>query len=416
MKLEAVLRHPRRGDPGDRRRRRLRPAVGAGDGGARRCRASSTRATSRSSATSRPPSWPRSSSASTCSCSPTATRPPEEVVEAARAARVNLIVSPLDSYVSARMIQLAVPVGRIMDAEPLTVGPDDVLEDVTPEILEVDYRTAVVVDGRRRPIGLVGRSALVGPAPRKVVLVDHAEESQSAPGIEQAEIVEILDHHHIGSIETHLPVRATFDPVGSTATLVAERFAAARHRALAARPRRCCWPPCSRTPSCSPLRRSRTATGARRRRWGSRSARNPRASGGRCSRPPRTSPASQARRSWGATPRPTSSSGSAPRSWARSRSSATSCSRARASCATRSRPSREEGGHAIAALMVTDIVARATTLFVAGDVDAVERAFGERGRGRRDRPARRDEPQEAGRAEDHGRVGGREVRRASYRR
>jgi manganese-dependent inorganic pyrophosphatase len=56
------------------------------------------------------------------------------------------------------------------------------------------------------------------------VLVDHAEQAQSAPGIEQAEIVEILDHHHIGSIETRVPVTATFDPVGSTATLVVERF------------------------------------------------------------------------------------------------------------------------------------------------------------------------------------------------
>jgi manganese-dependent inorganic pyrophosphatase len=57
-----------------------------------------------------------------------------------------------------------------------------------------------------------------------VLLVDHAERAQSVVGIEQAEIVEILDHHHIGSIETTVPVRATFDPVGSTATLVVERF------------------------------------------------------------------------------------------------------------------------------------------------------------------------------------------------
>ena len=154
------------------------------------------------------------------------TRPGEDVVAAAREARVNLVVSPLDSYVSARMIQLAVPVGRLMDTEPLTVEPDDVIEDVTRDILEVDYRAAVVVDPERRPLGLVTRSALVGPPPRKVILVDHAEEAQSAPGIEQAEIVEILDHHHIGSIETRVPVRATFDPVGSTATLVTERFAA----------------------------------------------------------------------------------------------------------------------------------------------------------------------------------------------
>jgi manganese-dependent inorganic pyrophosphatase len=64
----------------------------------------------------------------------------------------------------------------------------------------------------------------VNPHPRRVLLVDHAEQAQSVPGIEGAEIVEILDHHHIGSIETRIPVKATFDPVGSTATLVVERF------------------------------------------------------------------------------------------------------------------------------------------------------------------------------------------------
>ena len=181
------------------------------------------------------------------------------------------------------MIQLAVPVGRIMDPEPLTVEPDDVLEDVTPEILDVEYRAAVVVDPRRRPLGLVGRSALVSPAPRKVVLVDHAEESQSAPGIEQAEIVEILDHHHIGSIETHLPVRATFDPVGSTATLVAERFAAAGLEPGAAGRDDAARRACSRTPSCSPRRRRRTATAASAERSASSSTRTRSASGARCS-------------------------------------------------------------------------------------------------------------------------------------
>jgi manganese-dependent inorganic pyrophosphatase len=57
-----------------------------------------------------------------------------------------------------------------------------------------------------------------------VLLVDHAEQAQSVIGVEHAEIVEILDHHHIGSIETRVPVTATFDPVGSTSTLVIERF------------------------------------------------------------------------------------------------------------------------------------------------------------------------------------------------
>jgi manganese-dependent inorganic pyrophosphatase len=70
----------------------------------------------------------------------------------------------------------------------------------------------------------VTRSHLVAPERRRVLLVDHAEQAQSVPGVDQANIVEILDHHHIGSIETRVPVQATFDPVGSTATLVVERF------------------------------------------------------------------------------------------------------------------------------------------------------------------------------------------------
>jgi manganese-dependent inorganic pyrophosphatase len=154
-------------------------------------------------------------------------RPADDVLEAARARGTSVVVSPLDSYVTARMVSLAVPCERIMDPEPLTVGPEDVLEDVVDDMLDVEYRAAVVVDGGRRPLGIVGRSDLVSPTPRKVLLVDHAEQGQSVPGIERADIVEILDHHHVGSIETRQPVLATFDPVGSTATLVVERFRAA---------------------------------------------------------------------------------------------------------------------------------------------------------------------------------------------
>ena len=130
----------------------------------------------------------------------------------------------LDSYVTARMITLSAPCRSLMDREPLVVGPEDLVADITETVKDVDYRAAVVVDADRRPVGLVTRSDLVNPEPRRVLLVDHAEQAQSVIGVEHAEIVEILDHHHIGSIETRVPVRATFDPVGSTATLVIERF------------------------------------------------------------------------------------------------------------------------------------------------------------------------------------------------
>ena len=147
-----------------------------------------------------------------------------DVLELARARGTAVVASPLDSYVSARMITLSAPCRALMDREPLVVSRDDLIADVTETVKDVDYRAAVVVDAARRPIGLITRSDLVDPEPRRVLLVDHAEQAQSVIGVEHAEIVEILDHHHIGSIETRIPVRATFDPVGSTATLVIERF------------------------------------------------------------------------------------------------------------------------------------------------------------------------------------------------
>ena len=148
----------------------------------------------------------------------------EGMLELARARGTAVVASPLDSYVSARMITLSAPCRSLMDREPLVVRREDLVADISETVKDVDYRAAVVVDADRRPVGLVTRSDLVSPEPRRVLLVDHAEQAQSVVGVEHAEIVEILDHHHIGSIETRVPVRATFDPVGSTSTLVIERF------------------------------------------------------------------------------------------------------------------------------------------------------------------------------------------------
>ena len=152
------------------------------------------------------------------------TTPSDDILALARERGTAVVSSPLDTYVSARMITLAAPCRALMDRDPLIVGPEDLLADISDQVKGVHYGAAVVVDRGRHPIGLMTRSDLVSPTPRRVLLVDHAEQAQSVPGVEEAEIVEILDHHHIGSIETTVPVTATFDPVGSTATLVIERF------------------------------------------------------------------------------------------------------------------------------------------------------------------------------------------------
>jgi manganese-dependent inorganic pyrophosphatase len=156
--------------------------------------------------------------------------PETEVIELATANGVGVIVSPLDSYATGRMIALSVHAGDVMSREGiLTTEPDDLASDIADRINEVPYSAAIVVDSDHRPVGMVTPADLVNPTPRQVILVDHAEQGQSVPGIEQAHIVEILDHHHIGSIETRFPVAATFDPIGSTASLVTERFRAAGH-------------------------------------------------------------------------------------------------------------------------------------------------------------------------------------------
>jgi manganese-dependent inorganic pyrophosphatase len=153
--------------------------------------------------------------------------PEDEILEMARERGTAVVLSPLDSYVTSRLIQLSVPCWEVMTENPLTVDPEDLITDITEQVMEVHYRSAIAVDDDNVPIGVVSRTDLLNPQPRCVLLVDHAEVGQSVKGVERAQIVEILDHHHIGDIETNTPIPATFDPVGSTATLIVERFKAA---------------------------------------------------------------------------------------------------------------------------------------------------------------------------------------------
>ncbi len=153
-------------------------------------------------------------------------RPDNEVLEMAKQKGVSVVLSPMDSYVTSRMIQLAVPCWEVMSEDPLTVNPDSFITDITEQVMEVHYRAAIAVDENNVPIGVVTRTNLLNPEPRKVALVDHAEIGQSVDGVEKAQVVEILDHHHVGDLETNTPIPATFDPVGSTATLLIERYRA----------------------------------------------------------------------------------------------------------------------------------------------------------------------------------------------
>ena len=94
------------------------------------------------------------------------TKPSDEILALASERGIPVVTSPLDTYVTARMVTLSAPCRALMDPQPLTVRPDDLLSDVADEVKEVHYRAAVAVDIRRRPIGLVTRTDLLEPVAR----------------------------------------------------------------------------------------------------------------------------------------------------------------------------------------------------------------------------------------------------------
>ena len=156
---------------------------------------------------------------------PNSSVPSKDILALAEGLGTTVVISPLDAYVTARMITLAAPVRgadgeRAADREPRRSRVGDLRSDQGRALRRRGGR------GRRQSAASASWPARTSwlPPRRRIMLVDHAELAQSVPGADEADILEILDHHHIGSIETHVPVTATFDPVGSTATLVIERF------------------------------------------------------------------------------------------------------------------------------------------------------------------------------------------------
>ena len=111
-------------------------------------------------------------------------------------------------------------VDSLMEAKILTVDKDDRLSEARVDILAQPWREAVVLDEARHPIGIVTRSDLALHPHRKVILVDHNEVSQAAAGIEDAEVIEIIDHHRIADVSTVYPIKFLNMPVGSSATIV----------------------------------------------------------------------------------------------------------------------------------------------------------------------------------------------------
>ena len=137
----------------------------------------------------------------------------------------HIIVTPLDSYMVAHQINQSIPVRAFMTTEGLkTFLPSDYTDDIKETMQSLRIRDFPVISKSGHYIGMISRRNLLGIRRRSVILVDHNERSQAVDNIENAEILEIIDHHRIGTLETMEPVYFRNEPVGCTATIVYEMY------------------------------------------------------------------------------------------------------------------------------------------------------------------------------------------------
>jgi len=144
-----------------------------------------------------------------------------DVISMAEKQGTLLISSPHPAYPTVQLMTMSEPVSAIMCTDNPTVGLYTPISELKKKILESEYRSAVVADSDNRLIGIVTRTDLLVPVRKKAILVDHNELSQAVDNIEDAEILEIIDHHRVGDISTVAPIYVYNDPIGSTCTIVA---------------------------------------------------------------------------------------------------------------------------------------------------------------------------------------------------
>ena len=141
------------------------------------------------------------------------------------AGKTCVISTPLDASRVHRLIYQATPISRPCATDDLiSFHMDDYIDDVREVVLKSRYRCYPVLDAEEKVVGTLSRYHLLRPRRKQVVLVDHNELAQTVPGIEQAEILGIIDHHRLADIQTRQPISVRNEPVGSTNTIIAEMY------------------------------------------------------------------------------------------------------------------------------------------------------------------------------------------------
>lgn len=149
----------------------------------------------------------------------------EGTMELAQTHGVTVLQTPYDTFTAARLLPQAVPIRYVMTQERIVYfTEDDFIEDVSPVMAETRFRSYPIVTEQHRVKGTLSRYHLISSQKKKLILVDHNERSQSIDGLENAEILEIIDHHRVADVATGSPIYFRNEPVGSTSTIIANIF------------------------------------------------------------------------------------------------------------------------------------------------------------------------------------------------
>lgn len=143
----------------------------------------------------------------------------------AREKGCTIIATPYDTYTVAHLINQSMPVRFFMkDNEIIAFSEDDFTDDIKEIMASKRHRDFPILDRNGHYVGTISRRNLLGIKKRRLILVDHNEPSQAVDNIESAEILEIIDHHRLGSMETMMPVYFRNQPVGCTSTIIYQLY------------------------------------------------------------------------------------------------------------------------------------------------------------------------------------------------
>lgn len=149
----------------------------------------------------------------------------EDLIKYAMENDVTILSTEYNTFMTSRLLPMTIPVSHVMTEDDLVYfSTTDTIDLVRETMAKSRFRSYPVVDENKKVIGSISRYHLISSNMKKLILVDHNEKNQSIDDIDQAEIIEIIDHHRVANIYTTAPLFYRAEPVGSTATIISEMY------------------------------------------------------------------------------------------------------------------------------------------------------------------------------------------------